>query len=89
MSLLIAIVSWTVFGLVVGLIARAVVPGNQSMSFLATAALGVVGSVIGALLMGLITHHPMHELHPVGFLGSLIGAVVVLLVGKAAMRARA
>lgn len=89
MSLLIAIISWTVFGAVVGLIARAIMPGNQSMSFWATAALGVVGSVVGALLTGLILHHSMNELHPVGFVGSLIGAIVLLLVGRGLSRGRA
>jgi uncharacterized membrane protein YeaQ/YmgE (transglycosylase-associated protein family) len=42
-----AIILFIVFGLIVGFIARAVMPGTQSMGWLMTALLGVMGSFIG------------------------------------------
>jgi len=80
MSILFAILSWIVFGFLVGLVARAVVPGTQRLGFGATAALGVVGSIAGGILASLITLQPALSAHPVGFLGSILGAALVLFV---------
>ncbi len=44
-----------VIGLVAGLLARLIVPGRDSMSLPATLLLGVVGSLVGGLLLGLVT----------------------------------
>jgi len=44
------IISWIIWGLVVGLIARAVLPGRQSIGLLWTIVLGVVGSLAGGFL---------------------------------------
>ena len=71
-----------VFGLVVGLIARAVMPGKQSMSWVMTTLLGVAGSLVGGFLSSLIFHHGILELRSTGLIGSVLGAVIVLaLVG--------
>jgi uncharacterized membrane protein YeaQ/YmgE (transglycosylase-associated protein family) len=70
-----------VVGLVAGLLARALVPGKDSMGWLATVALGVVGSVVGGLLLGLLTGGLRDRgFGPTGLIGSVIGAVIVLLV---------
>lgn len=47
MSTFFAIVSWLIFGLIAGGIARLLVPGRQAMSLFMTSLLGIVGSVIG------------------------------------------
>lgn len=49
-----SLIAFLVIGLVAGLIARAVMPGNQSMGFLATTALGVAGSFVGGMLGSLL-----------------------------------
>jgi uncharacterized membrane protein YeaQ/YmgE (transglycosylase-associated protein family) len=49
-----SILSWIVCGLVVGIIARFLVPGRQSMSLALTAMLGIVGSLLGGFLYSLI-----------------------------------
>lgn len=72
-----------VIGLVAGLIARAVIPGKQDLSILATIALGIVGSLVGNLLGGLISGRGF-ELGTAGWIGSIIGAIVVLGVYVAA-----
>ena len=70
-----------VIGLLAGLLARAIVPGKDSMGWLATVVLGVVGSVVGGLLLGLLTGGLRDRgFGPAGLIGSVIGAVVVLVV---------
>ena len=45
-----AVLGWIVFGLVIGLIARAIMPGAQPMGFILTAVLGIAGSFVGGWL---------------------------------------
>jgi uncharacterized membrane protein YeaQ/YmgE (transglycosylase-associated protein family) len=80
--MIITILSWIAFGLVVGLIARAILPGKQSMGLVATTLLGVVGSFVGGFVANLASGHDVLELNPVGFIGAILGALLVLfLVG--------
>ena len=73
------IVGWVVFGIVVGFIARALVTGRDDIGVLRTIALGVVGSVLGGFVFGLLTVG-FRGFQPAGWIGSIIGAVVVLLI---------
>ncbi|MGY2080019.1 GlsB/YeaQ/YmgE family stress response membrane protein [Modestobacter sp. SYSU DS0657] len=66
-----------VIGAIAGFIARAVIPGKQSMGILATIVLGIIGSLVGNLLGSLIFHGEF-ELGTSGVIGSIIGAIVVL-----------
>ena len=70
---------WTiVIGFVAGLVARALVPGNQAMGFILTVVLGVVGSLLATYLgqaMGWYTAGA-----GAGFVASVLGAVVVLVI---------
>ncbi len=72
-----------VVGFFVGLIARALLPGADSMGFFATTVVGVLGSVVGGLL-GNMAQKPAEgaKFHPAGFFMSILGAVVVLLVWR-------
>jgi uncharacterized membrane protein YeaQ/YmgE (transglycosylase-associated protein family) len=67
-----------VFGFIVGLIARAILPGKQSLSLLWTTLLGVAGSFVGGFLWSLIFNYRVTDLHPSGFIGSILGAMLVL-----------
>ncbi|MFO0613620.1 MAG: GlsB/YeaQ/YmgE family stress response membrane protein [Polyangiaceae bacterium] len=67
-----------VFGFVVGLVARALMPGKQSLSLLWTTLLGIAGSFLGGMLWSLFFHYRVLDLHPSGFIGSVIGAMLVL-----------
>ncbi len=73
---------WSIIvGFVIGLIARAVVPGAQHMGFLATAILGILGSLLGGLLGRLISKPKEGAaFHPAGFFMSIIGAIVLLVI---------
>jgi uncharacterized membrane protein YeaQ/YmgE (transglycosylase-associated protein family) len=76
------IVTMIVVGLIAGALARLLVPGKQHMSVLTTVLIGVVGSFVGGFLGYLIFHKDASQglLQPSGIIGSILGAVIVLLV---------
>ncbi len=73
---------WSIIiGFIVGLIARAIVPGTQHMGFIMTTILGIVGSLIGGLIARLFSKPPEgSKFHPAGFFLSLLGAIVLLVI---------
>ncbi len=80
------ILGWIVFGLIVGALARFLVPGRDPMGWIGTILLGVAGSMLGGFLGSLIFGHADElaeagaPFQPAGFLGALIGGVIVLLL---------
>ena len=75
------IIWYLIVGFIVGLIARAVLPGADHMGLLMTTLLGVVGSVIGGLISHLFSKpSPDSKFHPAGFFMSIVGAIIVLLL---------
>ena len=76
------ILSIIVVGLIAGALARLLVPGRQNISILATILLGIVGSFVGGFLGYLIFGRDSGSgfLQPAGLIGSVIGAVIVLLI---------
>jgi uncharacterized membrane protein YeaQ/YmgE (transglycosylase-associated protein family) len=76
------IVSLIVIGLIAGALARLLVPGRQDISIPMTILIGIIGSFVGGFLGYLIFHHDSQNgfFQPSGILGSIIGAVIVLLV---------
>ncbi|MCV7413287.1 hypothetical protein AWC05_28750 [Mycobacterium florentinum] len=74
-----------VLGLIVGLVARLLVPGKQPMGWVATALLGIVGSYVGGTLGSIVFPPHQFDIHPPiqhSFLGALVGAVILLLIYK-------
>jgi uncharacterized membrane protein YeaQ/YmgE (transglycosylase-associated protein family) len=71
-----------IVGLIAGLIARALMPGRDSMGIFGTIVLGVVGSFVGGFLENMIEFHTfsIHQFHTTGIIGSVIGAFVILLL---------
>ena len=75
---------YLVVGFIVGLIARAVLPGIDSMGIIATTLVGIVGSVIGGLIGRVISKpEPGSKFHPAGFIMSIVGAIILLLILRA------
>jgi uncharacterized membrane protein YeaQ/YmgE (transglycosylase-associated protein family) len=76
------IITIVIVGLIAGALARLVVPGKQHMSVLATIVLGIVGSLVGGFLGYLLFHKDADNgfLQPAGLIGSILGAIIVLLV---------
>ena len=79
---------FVVFGLFVGFLARAILPGRQSMGLLMTSALGMVGSLLGGFLGSMISHEEVTRVHSAGLLGSIIGALLVLALVSMGTRRR-
>ena len=74
-----SIIGWIVSGLIIGAIARLLVPGRDPMGWIATIVLGIVGSLVGgfiayALKLG------TQPFEPAGWILSIVGAVVALLL---------
>jgi uncharacterized membrane protein YeaQ/YmgE (transglycosylase-associated protein family) len=76
------IVVLLIVGLIVGAIARLLMPGRDSLGIFGTIVLGIVGSFVGGFLQNLVEYHKLsvHSFHPVGLIGSIIGAWVLLLL---------
>ena len=68
-----------VFGLVVGLLARALMPGRQSMGLGMTTLLGIAGSFIGGFIGALLTDSRVGDFNTAGMIGSILGAMLLLL----------
>jgi uncharacterized membrane protein YeaQ/YmgE (transglycosylase-associated protein family) len=75
-----SILLFIVFGFVIGLLARAVMPGEQKMGLAMTTGLGMAGSFIGGFIGSLLTDSRVTDLNTAGFIGSLVGALVLLAV---------
>jgi uncharacterized membrane protein YeaQ/YmgE (transglycosylase-associated protein family) len=63
-----------------GFIARALVPGRQAMTVPQTILLGVAGSFVGGFLGRVLFHHGTGFVQTSSWLGSIIGAVIVLMI---------
>ena len=79
------IIGFLLFGLIVGLLARAIYPGRQNMGWLSTAVLGMIGSLVGGLIGHAIwggnsAADGSWGFTPGGLISSIIGAIIVLFV---------
>ena len=76
------IVSLLIIGLIAGAIARLLVPGRQDIGVLATIVVGILGSFVGGFLGYALFHKDAQDgfFQPSGIVGSIIGAVIVLLI---------
>jgi uncharacterized membrane protein YeaQ/YmgE (transglycosylase-associated protein family) len=73
-----------IIGLIAGFIARALVPGRDSMSIPATIALGIVGSFVGGFLFYVLHIGGSDSgFKPARLIGSIIGAIIALVVYNA------
>ena len=71
-----------VFGLVVGVIARLLVPGRQHLGIIATLVLGVVGSLVGGLVANALGTGDIWELNFLGAVVAIAAAVVLIVIGE-------
>jgi len=70
------IILFLVFGLVVGALARVIVPGKEPGGWIVSMVLGVVGSFVGGFLGRAL--HMYQEGQPAGFVMSLLGAILLV-----------
>jgi uncharacterized membrane protein YeaQ/YmgE (transglycosylase-associated protein family) len=74
-----------IVGLIAGAVARLVVPGRDPIGILGTIVVGIIGSFVGGFLGYAIFHKDASQgaLQPSGIIGSIIGAIIVLLIWRA------
>ena len=80
MGALYAVISWIVFGGIVGAVARLLVPGKQSLSVVLTILLGIAGSFVGGAISWVLFGSPTGAVNPAGWIMSIVGAIIVVLV---------
>jgi uncharacterized membrane protein YeaQ/YmgE (transglycosylase-associated protein family) len=80
------ILGWILFGLVVGIVAKLVMPGRDPGGIIITILLGVVGALVGGFLGQALNLYEPGE--PAGFVGATLGAILVLWLYRIAMRRR-
>ncbi|HWO42427.1 MAG TPA: GlsB/YeaQ/YmgE family stress response membrane protein [Candidatus Eisenbacteria bacterium] len=76
-----AILGWIFFGLVVGIIAKLLMPGRDPGGFVITILLGIAGALLGGFLGRMLGFY--REGDPVGFIMAVIGSIVLLLIYRA------
>ena len=77
-------IGFLVAGLIIGLLARLILPGRQKIGLLWTLVLGGVGSVIGGTLANAIDSGDIMELNFIGFVAAVVASVAVLAVAERA-----
>ena len=84
------VIGWIIFGLVVGIVAKFLMPGRDPGGFVITAIIGIVGALLGGYLGRAIGWY--REGDPVGFVMAVIGSIILLalyrmIVGRRQLRA--
>jgi len=77
-------IGFIVAGLIIGLLARLILPGRQRIGLLWTLVLGVVGSVVGGIVANLLGSGDVMELNVIGFVVAVLAAVALLAAAQRA-----
>ena len=72
------ILVWMVYGLFVGSISKAIIPGEERMGFFQTIAVGVAGSYVGGSILYLLGQY--NSVSPSGIVMGVVGGAVALVV---------
>jgi uncharacterized membrane protein YeaQ/YmgE (transglycosylase-associated protein family) len=81
------ILSWIVFGLVVGVIAKLLTPGKDPGGFIVTMLLGIAGALLGGFIGRAMGFYGPEQ--QAGWLMSIAGAIVLLVLHRLVVRRRA
>jgi uncharacterized membrane protein YeaQ/YmgE (transglycosylase-associated protein family) len=77
-------IGFIVAGIVIGFLARAILPGKQHIGLLWTLVLGVIGSVVGGTIANALGSGDIMELNVIGFICAVIAAVLLLAIADRA-----
>lgn len=75
-------IGFIVFGLVVGVLARLIVPGKQELSLGMTVLLGVIGSIVGGVVASALDTGDIWELNVLGSIVAIAASVVLIVIGE-------
>jgi len=81
-----AILSWIVFGLVVGIIAKLLMPGRDPGGFIVTILLGIAGALIGGFIGRAMGFYGSGQ--SAGWIVSILGAIILLVIYRMLIRSR-
>jgi uncharacterized membrane protein YeaQ/YmgE (transglycosylase-associated protein family) len=81
-----AVLGWILFGLVVGIVAKLLTPGRDPGGFILTILLGIAGALLGGFIGRWLGFYGQNR--GAGFIVSVIGAIVLLLIYRAVSRPR-
>jgi len=82
----VTVLGWILFGLVVGIVAKFLTPGRDPGGFILTTLLGVAGALLGGYIGRALGFYGPNQ--AAGFLMSVLGAIVLLLIYRAVSRPR-
>ena len=78
---------WTIIiGFIIGLVAKAIMPGKDPGGFIITTIIGIVGALLGTWLGRAIGHYGPNQ--SAGFIASVIGAIILLWIYRLVVRRR-
>ena len=80
------ILSWILFGLVVGIIAKLLMPGRDPGGFIITILLGIAGALLGGFIGRAMGFYGPNQ--SAGWLVSILGAIILLVIYRFAVRRR-
>ena len=75
-------IGFLVAGLIIGLLARAILPGRQHIGLVATLLLGVIGSLIGGTIANALRSGSIWELNVIGFICAIAASIALLAIGE-------
>ena len=84
---MIAVLSWLVFGLIVGILAKLLMPGDDPGGFIVTVLLGIAGAVVGGFLGRVLGFYGPGQV--AGYLMSIVGAIILLALYRMMTKRRA
>lgn len=79
---MIAIIGFIVFGMIIGVLARLLVPGRQELSLGMTVLLGIVGSVVGGVIASSLGTGDLFELDFIGSVVAIAASVALIVIGE-------
>ncbi len=80
------IVGWIIFGLIVGVVAKLIMPGRDPGGFIVTILLGIVGALLGGFLGRAVGWYGPND--SAGFIMALIGAIILLILYRLLVKRR-
>jgi len=83
---MIGVLGWIVFGLIVGIVAKLLMPGKDPGGMIVTMALGIIGALLGGFIGRSMGFYGANQ--GAGFLMSVVGAIVVLFIYRLAVGRR-
>jgi len=82
-----SIIGWILFGLVIGVIGKLLMPGRDPGGFIITILLGIAGALLGGFIGQALGLYEPDE--PAGFIMAVIGSIVLLVIYRMAAGRRA